>query len=180
MDTPFQLSRCRERPQYNRPILFRHGREHGRSSKNRLPMSQRKSDLGIPQSYTWLNPSTRPKTLRANFYDLDRGTRPAAWTAWRRWQRCAETRRGSSAWWPIRRQAPSQNRRRRTKKTQVSEKPRVEFSRGVDVALGVAPGVRPESRDGSAASSGVVSGGGSHDDQWGADSLFDGGRCSAA
>jgi len=119
-------------------------------------------------------------TVRATFHDLDRGTRPAAWTAWRRWQRCAETRRGSSAWWPIRRQAPSQNRRRRTKKTQVSEKPRVEFSRGVDVALGVAPGVRPESRDGSAASSRVVSGGGSHDDQWGADSLFDGGRCSAA
>jgi tetratricopeptide (TPR) repeat protein len=60
MDTPFQLSRCRERPQYNRPILFRHGREHGRSSKNRLSMSQRKSDLGIPLPYTWLNQSTRP------------------------------------------------------------------------------------------------------------------------
>src|ERR1700746_2670133 len=25
--------RCREHPQYKRPILFRHGREHGRSSK---------------------------------------------------------------------------------------------------------------------------------------------------
>src|SRR5271155_420442 len=61
--------RCREHPQYNRPILFRHGREHGRSSKNRLPMSQRKSDLGIPQSYTWLNPSTRPSaTLRRPSY----------------------------------------------------------------------------------------------------------------
>src|ERR1700720_4103167 len=55
--------RCREHPQYNRPILFRHGREHGRSSKNRLPMSQRKSDLGIPLPYTWLNPSTRPSVL---------------------------------------------------------------------------------------------------------------------
>ena len=54
--------RCREHPQYNRPILFRHGREHGRSSKNRLPKSQRKSDLGIPLPYTWLNPSTRPRT----------------------------------------------------------------------------------------------------------------------
>src|SRR5258705_9736933 len=30
----------------------RHGREHGRSSKNRLLMSQRKSDLGIPLPYT--------------------------------------------------------------------------------------------------------------------------------
>jgi hypothetical protein len=29
--------------------------------KNRLPMSQRKSDLGIPLPYTWLNPSTRPR-----------------------------------------------------------------------------------------------------------------------
>ena len=55
--------RCREHPQYNRPILFRHGREHGRSSKNRLPKSQRKSDLGIPLPYTWLNPSTRPSTF---------------------------------------------------------------------------------------------------------------------
>ena len=54
--------RCREHPQYNRPILFRHGREHGRSSKNRLPKSQRKSDLGIPLPYTWLNPSTRPSS----------------------------------------------------------------------------------------------------------------------
>src|SRR6476620_4866480 len=56
--------RCREHPQYNRPILFRHGREHGRSSKNRLPKSQRKSDLGIPLPYTWLNPSTRPRMNR--------------------------------------------------------------------------------------------------------------------
>jgi hypothetical protein len=32
-----------------------------RSSKNRLPKSQRKSDLGIPLPYTWLNPSTRPR-----------------------------------------------------------------------------------------------------------------------
>jgi hypothetical protein len=31
-------------------------------SKNRLPKSQRKSDLGIPLPYTWLNPSTRPNT----------------------------------------------------------------------------------------------------------------------
>src|SRR5271167_5149462 len=60
--------RCREHPQYNRPILFRHGREHGRSSKSRLPMSQRKSDLGIPLPYTWLNPSTRPSDLAA--FDL--------------------------------------------------------------------------------------------------------------
>src|SRR4249920_338266 len=56
--------RCREHPQYNRPILFRHGREHSRSSKNRLPMSQRKSDLGIPLPYTWLNPSTRPSRVQ--------------------------------------------------------------------------------------------------------------------
>jgi hypothetical protein len=52
--------RRREHPQYNRPILFRHGREHGRSSKNRLLMSQRKSDWGIPYPILWLNPSTRP------------------------------------------------------------------------------------------------------------------------
>ena len=26
-------------------------------------MSQRKSDLGIPLPYTWLNPSTRPSTI---------------------------------------------------------------------------------------------------------------------
>ena len=26
-------------------------------------MSQRKSDLGIPLPYTWLNPSTRPRAL---------------------------------------------------------------------------------------------------------------------
>jgi hypothetical protein len=31
--------------------------------KNRLPMSQRKSDLGIPLPYTWLNPSTRPRSV---------------------------------------------------------------------------------------------------------------------
>jgi hypothetical protein len=29
-------------------------------------MSQRKSDLGIPLPYTWLNPSTRPSTLQRN------------------------------------------------------------------------------------------------------------------
>ena len=34
--------RCREYPQYNRPILVRHGCEHGRSSKNRLPISREK------------------------------------------------------------------------------------------------------------------------------------------
>jgi hypothetical protein len=39
---------------------FRYGGEHGRSPKNRLPMSHRKSDLGILSRYTWLNPSTRP------------------------------------------------------------------------------------------------------------------------
>src|SRR5262245_56627363 len=52
--------RGREHLQDNRPILIRHGREHGRSYKNRLPMSHRKSDLGIPLPYTELNPSTRP------------------------------------------------------------------------------------------------------------------------
>src|SRR5208282_4940057 len=53
-------ARCLEYLQNNRPVLFRHGGQHGRSSKNRLPMSQRKSDSGIPLPYTWLNPSTRP------------------------------------------------------------------------------------------------------------------------
>jgi hypothetical protein len=85
-------------------------------------------------------------TLRATFHDLDRGTRPAALTAWRRWRRCTETRRGSSAWWPFRRQAPSQNRRVGAQKYAGFQKTRIEFSRGVDVLLGVVPGVRPESR----------------------------------
>jgi hypothetical protein len=33
-------------------------------------MSQRKSDLGIPLPYTWLNPSTRPKTWWAPCFYL--------------------------------------------------------------------------------------------------------------
>src|SRR5215204_2306711 len=52
------------RPEYlqdDRPVGFRHGREHGRSSSNRPPMSHRKTDLGIPPRYTRSNPSTRPK-----------------------------------------------------------------------------------------------------------------------
>src|SRR5205823_4981215 len=52
--------RCLEQLQKNRPVLFRHGGEHGRSSKNRPPMSHRKTDLGISSRYARLNPSTRP------------------------------------------------------------------------------------------------------------------------
>src|SRR5712691_3256628 len=51
------------RPEYlqdERPVGFRHGREHGRSSSNRPPMSHRKTDSGIPPRYTRSNPSTRP------------------------------------------------------------------------------------------------------------------------
>jgi len=37
------VARARGRELQNkRPILIRHGREHGRSSKNRLPMRQKK------------------------------------------------------------------------------------------------------------------------------------------
>src|SRR4029078_5147200 len=56
-------ARCRKHLQDNRPIRFRHGRKHGRSSKNRPPMSHRKTDLGIPPLATVLNPSTRPRGL---------------------------------------------------------------------------------------------------------------------
>src|SRR5678815_2652542 len=50
--------------QHDRPLGFRHGREHGRSSSNRPPMSHRKTDLGIPPRYTRSIPSTRPRELR--------------------------------------------------------------------------------------------------------------------
>ena len=45
---PAARPRCVEQSQNNRPVLFRHDGEHGRSSKNRPPMSHRKTDLGIP------------------------------------------------------------------------------------------------------------------------------------
>ena len=39
-------------------------------------MSQRKSDLGIPLPYTWLNPSTRPKLGIYQFYQPEALSEP--------------------------------------------------------------------------------------------------------
>src|SRR5215204_2511324 len=58
------------RPEYlqdDRPVGFRHGREHGRSSSNRPPMSHRKTDLGIPPRYARSNPSTRPRPIQTSW-----------------------------------------------------------------------------------------------------------------
>src|SRR5271155_3462738 len=59
---PARLRRVKHR-QHDRPILFRHPRQHGRLPDAGYAVIRTKPDSGIPSCYTSAKPSTRPSML---------------------------------------------------------------------------------------------------------------------
>src|SRR5271155_6071693 len=57
---PARLRRVKHR-QHDRPILFRHPRQHGRLPDAGYAVIRTKPDSGIPSGYTSAKPSTRPR-----------------------------------------------------------------------------------------------------------------------